>query len=202
MRRICVLFCLALCICSLLAGQKASSKRKLVLPDSPYSFMGLVPGESKEDAVSAIAELTYGTQLGSLQHYEAPICRSNYPGLSGPGLEICVFTGLNSDQSYTLDIVDGKVASITYTFSRDAFSAMIESITEKYGSFKSKGSRTLQNAFGATLNCAVYTWSNTLSKMTAKEFNTANMNKSNVLIEDVKLQAEFVHRTLSNGPKI
>jgi hypothetical protein len=192
MRRICALFCLALCICSTLAGQQPPSKKKPVVPDTPYSFMGLVPGESKAAAVATLAALPYVPAR----------CNNDNPATSGEGLEDCVFYGNLRDDSFVIAFVDGRVALISYTFNRSTFDSMVESIKEKYGLFKSKSSRTLQNGFGATFHSAVYVWSRPLSKITAEEFDTADKTKSTVEIEDTKLIFEAARRTLANGPKI
>jgi len=193
MRRICAFFCLALCICASLAGQKTPAKKKPVAPYGPYSFMGLVPGESKAEAVATLATLPY----------VEPRCNNDDPVTSGKGLEVCIFYGHLRDDSFTLALVDGKVALITYAFSRSTFLALVEKIKEKYGRTQLKtGSRTLQNSFGAKFNSAIYEWSNSLSKITATEYDTSDIHYSTVDIEDTKLIFEMARRTMTNGPKI
>jgi hypothetical protein len=183
---------LALCICTSLAGQSILPKKKPVVTDRSYSFMGLVPGESKAEALATLATLPY----------VEPRCNNDHPVTSGEGLEVCIFYGHLRDDSFSLLLVDGKVALITYTFDRGTFNSMVESITEKYGSPKSKDSKTLQNGFGATFHCAVYVWSRPLSKITATEFDKADITKSTVDIEDTKLIFKAARRTLASGPKI
>jgi hypothetical protein len=159
-----------------------------------YSFMGLTLGQSKAEATAVIAN-----------QFE-PNCKTDAPGLSGPGLEFCYFHvkdwgELERSPSFKLLLVDDKVAKITYSFDRNTYDAMVQSIVKKYGAPRSSRNVVVQNRMGATFRGKEYLWSNAVSQMEAKEYSTT-LDKSVVDVEDLKLMREFEKRALNNGPKI
>ena len=198
------LVCLAMCLSASLYGQDAPSQQKPVVSDAPYSFMGLIPGESKAEAVATIAALPVPNN-DPVIHYHPPYCNNNTAGLSGIGLEVCNFSAFDgtSMRSFTLRFVDGKVAGIVYRFPRAEFPAMAQAITNKYGQkAASPKVNKLENGFGATFDSVEITWANSLSEITVDERNPDESYQSVVAVTDTALDAEFWKRAAANGPKI
>jgi hypothetical protein len=203
MRWICVLFCSALYLGASLCGQETPSQQKPAVSDAPYSFMGLIPGASKAEAVATLAALPVPGN-DPVIHYHPPYCNNDTAGLSGTGLEVCNFDAFDgtSMRSFTLRFIDGKVAAIVYFFPRGEFPAMGQAIANKYGQPAPPKVNKLENGFGARFDSVQFTWSNSLSEITVEQRNPGEIYQSVVAVTHTVLDAEFWKRAAANGPKI
>ncbi len=201
MRAIYGLLCLSVVLCTEAAYNQVSKKPPATAPTA-YTFMGLTLGQSEADATSVIGALN--SSNGSLPRFERPTCETNAPGLSGPGLKICVFSAQQSvplSPSFALLFVDDKLASINYDFDQAQYPAMVQAIVKKYGAPKSSQKVVMENRMGASFQGKVYSWSNPVSEIRANEYATT-VDKSTVHVEDLKLVREFVKRAHGSGPEI
>jgi len=209
-QRICVQFCLALYLSASLYGQESPSQQKPSVPDTPYSFMGLTPGESKTEADATLKVLPVQTDKPK-NRYMKLFCLRSVPGPSSVGLEVCnsggwdehyIFDG-GPTKLFTLLVVDGKVAVISYSFPQTDFAVMLSAMTDKYGPAASTKVKKLVNGFGAMFDSVETTWSNSLSEITLNELNPDNMKRSRVTVEDTALAAEYFKRVAAvTKPKI
>jgi hypothetical protein len=200
-----------LCISVLLfaatnAFSQQSQKKPPIAPQGAYSFMGLALGQPKAEAATVIAAMN--STLGELEQFEAPVCKTDAPGLSGPGLKYCHFSvkyaGLpaySRSHSFTLLFVDDKLASITYNFDGNEYDAMVQAVVKKYGTPKTTQTVVMQNQMGASFRGRVYVWHNAVSTIRAKEYGTT-LDRSAIDVDDVALMREFEKRARENGPKI
>ena len=168
--------------------------------------MGLTVGHSKAEAASVIYAMN--STNDELNKFEPATCTTDAAGLSGPGLEICVFSvkyaslpAYASSHSFSLLLVDDKVASIDYGFDRNQYDAMVQAIVKKYGAPSSSRNVVVQNQMGASFQGKNYVWSNSISQIRADEYS-ATLVKSTIHIEDTRLIREFEKRARENGPKI
>lgn len=210
------LFCLTMCLSATLYGQKAPSEQKPVVSDTPYSFMGLTPGESKAEAIVSVP-VTKHARIDKLTAFKDsttgedfyPSCDNATVGQSGVGLEGCYannfqpsLSGGRTTHAFNLRFVDGRLANIFYSLPHDEFAPMLAAITNKYGQPTSTKTLKMENSFGAEFDSVNSTWSNSASEITVKERNPNNLNESSVLVTNTALDTEFWRRAAANGPKI
>lgn len=120
--------CLLLILCVAVVADGQTTKEPLTKVQTPYSFMGLSPGQSQEESAAIIAAMGEG-QL----KFNPAYCPAK---LSGPGFKVCSFQHYFPLTSFTLSFVDGKSATITYTFYHRDYEVMVQSIVKKYGAAK------------------------------------------------------------------
>lgn len=168
--------------------------------------MGLTPGHSKAEAITVIDSMN--STNDNLSQFEPPTCTTDASGLSGPGLEVCLFSvkyaslpAYARSHSFTILLVDEKVASIDYDFDSNTYEAMVQAIIKKYGAPSSSQKAVVQNRMGASFQGKNYIWTNQTSQIRATEYG-ATLEKSSIHVEDLKLMKEFEKRARDNGPKI
>lgn len=201
-----VLLCLLALLCapaSVVSQQQ--SKKELPAP-TPYSFMGLILGQSKADAIATIEAMN--PKFEHLEQFDPPVCKTDAPGLSGPGLDFCYFAvkyaylpAYSQSHCFTLLLVDDKVASITYEFDQNEYDQMVQAIVKKYGAPKSSQNVVVENQMGATFHGKVYIWLNAVSSIRAKEYGT-HLDRSAIQVDDVTLMRDFEQRARNNGPQV
>jgi hypothetical protein len=178
-----------------LYGQESPSQQKPVVPDTPYSFMGLVPGESKADAVIVLTNIwnaqenaAFGKFVTS-HHKDAwppplPFTCTAYTVSGKPvgGTELChseitltvrelYYETPNPIQIFYLTFVDGYLEAVEYDFLRTSFVEMVQALGNKYGPAMTVNHVTLQNGFGAQFDRSEYTWDNGISSITARQYH-------------------------------
>ena len=147
MRRKFPLVCLALCLSTMLYGQESPSNQKPVTQNTPYSFMGFVPGESKADAVAAltniwnaeIAKVPEKVRRQNKNAFALPLHCTAYTvsGLPVSGTELCdstinltvremYYSTPNPIQIFYLTFVDGYLEAVEYDFLRTSFGEMVQ----------------------------------------------------------------------------
>jgi hypothetical protein len=215
----------------MLYGQESPSNQKPVTQNTPYSFMGFVPGESKADTVAALtniwnAEIAKVPEKVRRQNKNAFALQLHctaytVSGLPVSGTELCdstinltvremYYSTPNPIQIFYLTFVDGYLEAVEYDFLRTSFGEMVQAIENKYGQAMNVNHVMLTNGFGAQFDCAEYTWDNGTSSIMARQYNPLAEVVGNSLLNDesiVKvrnkaLYAEYLKRAAENGPKI
>jgi hypothetical protein len=206
MRTAFVFLCLSGVVLSVTFASGQGVTKKHPTAQTVYTFMGLTVGHSKSEAVQVIDAMNPTND--SLNQFEPPICKTNASGLSGPGLEICIFSvkyaalpAYARSHSFALLVIDDKVASIDYDFDQNQYGTMVQAIVKKYGAPNSSRNVVVQNQMGASFQGKSYVWSNSVSQIRADEYS-ATLVKSTIHVEDSNLMREFEKRARENGPKI
>jgi hypothetical protein len=199
-REACSLVCIAMILNVSLAGQTASAKKKPIVPDKAYTFMGLTPGEAKADAIATVLAMDDANG-----HFKDSPCSAASASPLVAGLEVCCYlpyTYIEGEApSFCLDIIDGKVGSFTYYLWHQKYESIVEAMVDKFGAPKTSQRQTVENRMGATFSSRFYLWTNSVSRIEAREY-TDTLEKSSIEIEDPQLVGEFNRRLKAGGPKI
>jgi hypothetical protein len=184
----------------------SQSKKPQTTAQEAYSFMGLTLRQAKAEATAVIEAMNVTNDR--FDQFEPQSCVTDAAGLSGPGLEFCYFhvkyatlPAYSRSHSFSLLLVDDKVAGINYDFDRNGYEAMVQAIVKKYGAPKSSRNVIVQNQMGATFRGKEHVWTNAVSQIRANEYSST-LEKSVIHVEDLKLMREFEKRARDNGPKI
>ena len=126
------LVCLCVLLLAALAAFAQNSPKTSVpavaaVAQTPYSFMGLSPGQSQEESAAIIEAMK--DERHELE-FRPPFIHCQ----SGPGFTLCNFAHVHFPMvNFILNFVDDKSASITYTFHHRNYESMVQAIVKKYG---------------------------------------------------------------------
>lgn len=105
---------------------------------------------------------------------------------------------------YWFEGIDGRVASMTVSFSSSSFGIVTGALEKKYGKPSSRESVPMQNMMGARFVAHVLVWKRPEGLIIAHESGTGNVEKSLVRMDStayLKQQAAEDARRVSKGAK-